>query len=58
MNNNINKDKVNKLFDSLSDKDKATINSLLGNKEELEKILNSDKAREIMKKLSKGEQNG
>lgn len=56
--NNFDKGKVDNLFNSLGTEDKNKINALLSDKEKLEKILNSDKAREIIKKLGLENKNG
>lgn len=56
--NNLDKGKVDNLFNSLGTEDKNKINALLSDKEKLEKILNSDKAREIIKKLGLENKNG
>ena len=47
--NNINAAKADALLKNLSDTDKAKINNLLNDKKALESILNSDKAKVIMK---------
>ena len=46
------------MFNSLGTEDKNKINALLSDKEKLQKILNSDKAREIIKKLGLENKNG
>ena len=56
--NNFDKGKVDNLFNSLGTEDKNKINALLSDKEKLEKILNSDKAREIIKQLGLENKNG
>ena len=46
------------LLKSLSDSDKQKLNSVLKDKEALEKLLRSPQAAAIMKMLSKGNKNG
>jgi hypothetical protein len=45
----INGDRVNSLLENLSVEDKNKINNLLNDKKALESVLNSDKAKALMK---------
>lgn len=47
-----------KLMESLSQKDKETVNKMLGDKEALAKMLSSPQAQAIMKMLSGKGKNG
>lgn len=48
---NIKKEDAQKLLNSLSKEDAQKINALLNDKAAIEKILNSDKAKNIMQQL-------
>ncbi len=50
--NQAEKGDISGLVGSLSDEEKKSLKSALGNKSEVEKILNSDEAKEIIRKLS------
>ncbi len=47
-----------KLFESLSDDDKKTVNSILADKDALAKVLKSPQAAALMKMLSGKDKNG
>ena len=51
---NIKKEDAQKLLNSLSKEDAQKINALLNDKAAIEKILNSDKAKNIMQQLFGG----
>ncbi len=51
---NLQADKVNELLGKISKADADKIRSIMNDKEQMEKILNSQQAQIIMKKLSEG----
>ena len=54
LNENLQADKVNELLGKISKADADKIRSIMNDKEQMEKILNSQQAQIIMKKLSEG----
>ena len=58
MSNRNNEEKAKEMYNNLSADQKAKINKILADKNELEKILKSPLAAELMKKLSNGGKNG
>ncbi len=56
--NLLNNKDPKKLMESLSDKDKETVNKMLSDKKALSEMLNSPQARAIIKMLSGKDKNG
>lgn len=54
LNENLQADKVNELLGKISKADADKIRSIMNDKNQMEKILNSQQAQIIMKKLSEG----